>query len=685
MRKEKIGCSLSDSIISEAVLVIYTVKKINFLPEGHTCRQFLCCLRKNALTVMHFLLPAEAAGKMQGTKGKVHFCPAKIPFCPLCMSGRRTYTGDSSAEGTPVFNAGMYLIKDAGKENEKGTRKERKRMRKKGKFLKRISACLMAAALLISSGCGSTSTTGSTAADTTEAAEQQAAAGTESGSEEGTQAQTETEESMYPLQEKVHLTLAMVEEPAVTANAADLAATPFGQAWQEATGVELEIMQLADNDALNLLYASGDLPDMIAYHGYTGGPEKAVKDQIIEPLNEYMKYAPDLQAVMDSNDLWRRSNMTADGDIIGFPFIRGDKFLQTSVGLMVRKDWLDDLGLEVPQTADELYEVLKAFKEEKGAEVPFSAGSYWFRNVGIEHGIFTSPFGLVKAGFYQVDGTVHYGYAEEEYKGVLEYLNKLYTEGLLDPNFQTIDDNAVRANIMNGQAGVTVGNTGGYMGTMLETMKNDPNFDLAGFGPLVANRGDTAMSTHYDAALPGDYVIITPACQNKEAAVKFLNYGYTEAGNMLFNFGIEGVSYTIEDGKPVYTDLIMNNPEGLTKQLALAQYTRAWQNGPFVQDRGYIEQYCSLPQQQEALTNWTTSDAEKYAMPPVSVSEADATEYSKLSGDINTYISEMTIRYITGLESLDTFESGYLATLESMGVDRLIELQQTALDDFNAR
>ncbi len=107
MRKEKIGCSLSDSIISEPVFVTHTIK-INFLPEGHTCRQFLCRLEKKALSAMYFLPPAETAGKMQGTKGKVHFCPAKIPFCPLCMSGRRTYTGDSSAEGTPVFNAGMY-------------------------------------------------------------------------------------------------------------------------------------------------------------------------------------------------------------------------------------------------------------------------------------------------------------------------------------------------------------------------------------------------------------------------------------------------------------------------------------------------------------------------------------------------------------------------------------------------
>lgn len=118
------------------------------------------------------------------------------------------------------------------------------------------------------------------------------------------------------------------------------------------TGVELEIMQLADIDALNLLYASGELPDLIYYSGYTGGEQKAIKDKIMQPLNDYMQYAPDLQAVMDSNELYKKSNTTMDGDIIGFPFIRGDDYLRTSAGLIIRQDWLDDLNMELSQTPD---------------------------------------------------------------------------------------------------------------------------------------------------------------------------------------------------------------------------------------------------------------------------------------------------------------------------------------------
>lgn len=557
---------------------------------------------------------------------------------------------------------------------------------KKGK----ITACILAAVMALSlCACGSggdSKPSGSTAASKPAEGENKPTEGKKQDNQGTTEdAAGNAAEITYPLEEKVHLTMAMVENATVTANATDLAHTPFGEEWQKATGVELEIMQLADIDALNLLYASGELPDLIYYSGYTGGEQKAIKDKIIQPLNDYMEYAPDLQAVMDSDDLYKKSNTTMDGDIIGFPFIRGDDYLRTSAGLIIRQDWLDDLNMEIPQTPDELYNVLKAFKEQKGATAPFSAANFWLRDVGIGQGAITSPFGLVKGGFYQIDNKVHFGYAEKEYKDLLVFLNKLYAEGLLDPNFQSVDDNTVRANMMNGDSGVTFGPVGGYIGNMLQTMEGDASFNLSGFGPLVAKRGDRSMSTQYDAALKGIYVVVTPQCKNIEAAVKFLNYGYTQAGHNLFNFGIEGVSYTMENGVPTYTDIIMHNPEGWTKQLALAQYTMAWNDGPFVQDKRYSEQYADLPQQQAALKSWTTSDASKYDMPPVRVAEENASEYSKLTGDINTFISEMTVKYITGLESLDTFETEYLGTLQSMGVDRVIELQQGALDDFNAR
>jgi putative aldouronate transport system substrate-binding protein len=492
----------------------------------------------------------------------------------------------------------------------------------------------------------------------------------------------------YPLEGGATLSIAIVEEAQVTANAKTLGDTPLGQAWQKNTGVTLEFQHPSSDDAMNLLFASGDLPDIVItnFNSYTGGPVKAIKDRIVEPLDSYIdECAPDLKAILNSNDLYRKSTSSADGHIIGFPFIRGDEMLLVAGGLMVRQDWLDDLGLGVPQTPDDMYETLKAFRDEKGAEVPFSVGISWLRDI-INHGVITSPFGLPKADFYQRDGEVHYGAAEAEYRDVLAYLNKLCAEGLLDPSFASIDGNTQNANIMNGDSGITAGALGGGLGNYLQTMEEtDPGYNLTGFGPLVARPGDTAMSTRYENPVVGIFAVITPNCANKEAAAQLLNYGYTEAGNLLFNFGIEGESYLMKNGVPTYTELITRNPNGLTMRLALAQYTRAWAGGgAFVQDAGYMVQYAARPQQQAALKAWSDSSASLYKLPPVSISEADSAEYSRLMSDIDTYVSEMLVKFVAGLEPLDGFDA-YISTLEQMGIGRVIELQQNALIEFGTR
>lgn len=82
---------------------------------------------------------------------------------------------------------------------------------------------------------------------------------------------------------------------------------------------------------------------------------------------------------------------------------------------------------------------------------------------------------------------------------------------------------------------------------------------------------------------------------------------------------------------------------------------------------------------------WCTSDAINYQLPAVVIAEESASEFSKLTADINVYIEEMMIKYITGQESLDTFETEYLPTLQSMGVEKVIEMYQKALDNYNAR
>lgn len=556
----------------------------------------------------------------------------------------------------------------------------------KHQMLKKVLSSLMTATLAFSlCACGNAKDIGDASTSAQEESKTSGAAessvtSSDSSSEEA------SKETMYPIEGNVTLTLAMVDRSAVTANAKHQFDTPLGKAWQEATGVTIEVIQCANQDALNLLIAGGDLPDLMYWTpgNYSGGAAKAIKDGVIEPLNDYIEeYAPDLNAVLESNDVWRKSNLTSGGQIIGAPFIRGEDFLCTSAGLIIRQDWLDDLGLEVPHTPDELYDVLKAFKEEKGAAIPMTITNTWMKHL-VNQGMISSAFDLVRVSWYQIDGEIHLGYAEEQYKDVLVFLNKLYNDGLLDPNYMTNGEDTCRSNMANGISGVTVGASGGMIGNILSAVEEtDTTFNLTGFGPLVAKEGDIPYSGQFDNAVKGPALTMTSQCENKEAAIKFMNYGYTEEGSLLLNFGIEGESYTMVDGYPTYTEVITNNSNGWTMQQALAQYTMSWNDGPMVQDRRYMEQYAARPQQQAALAQWSNTTASDYQVPTLSIAEDAKAEYDKLWADIDTYISEMFVQYVTGQASLEGFETEYLSQLEKMGIDRVLELQQEALDTFN--
>lgn len=557
---------------------------------------------------------------------------------------------------------------------------------KTGKALVALMA-LLTASSLCACGAGGNASSAAPSASSAAPAASSAAASSEAASSQ------EAAGVAYPIPEGGKLTIAMTEEAQVTANAATLGDTPFAKELMAQTGLELEYKHPAGKDGMNLLFASGDYPDIIAcypfFTDYAGGPVKAIKDNVIVPVNDLMAYMPDLQAVFDGNELYRKSCITPTGEIIGAPMIRNGEELLTSAGLIIRQDWLDDLGLDTPETPEEVASVLREFRDKKGATVPFSFTLTQLRSFGLGTtggSCLTSPFGLPTVGFYQHEGKVYNGFYQPEYKDVLAWLHSLYAEGLLDPNFATIEDSVQSSNIMNGQSGITIGRLNGGVGGYLQTMADkDPAFNVIGFGPLVANKGDVPLTTHYSNPVNGYFNVITSSCKNQELAAMFLNYPYTEKGHLLYNFGIEGVSYTMENGQPTYTELITKNPDGLNMQYALAQYTRSWSGDGMLQDPLYIIQYSPFPQQKETLKRWTNSTAKDYKMPLVSVADEYANEYSALISDINTYTDEMTIRFITGQESLDNFEGTYLATLKSMNIERAIELQQMALDEFNAR
>jgi len=470
------------------------------------------------------------------------------------------------------------------------------------------------------------------------------------------------------------------------------AETPFFQEWQKRTGVSMKFTAPPTGQAkqtLNVLLASGDLPDMIEFNfkdDFPGGPEKAIKDGYILKLNDVIdKYAPNLKKYLKEHPDVDKMVKTDNGSYYAFPFIRGDQSLMVYQGPVIRKDWLDELGLPMPTTVDEWTATLKAFKEKKGATAPFTANSLPRVLNDFNNGPFMGAYGVTR-DFYLDGNNIKFGPAEKGYKDFLALFRSWYADGLLDKNIATVDTKAWDSNIASGSSGATVGNAGGGIGKWQPLVEaKDPKASLVAAPYPVAKKGDTAFFGQMDQPFSaGGMVAITATSKNVELAARMLDYGYSEEGHMYFNFGQEGVSYKMENGYPKYTDLLLKNPDKLAPAQAMSKYIRANYNGPFVQDKRYLEQYLALQSQRDAVGIWQKTDVAKHKLPPITPTPEESSEFAKIMTDINTLVDEMTLKIILGTEPLDSFEK-YQDKMKQLKLDRALEIQKAALDRYNKR
>lgn len=514
----------------------------------------------------------------------------------------------------------------------------------------------------------------------------------------GSDAKAETTNSTGPTK----LTLWAPLNANIAQVAQDFSETAYWQNYMKATNTDIEFQHVsAANDGVltesfNILIASGDYPDVIQYKwiDYPGGPQAAIDDGVIIPLNDVCeKYCPNITAFLAEHPDIAKMISTDDGTYYCFPFLRGESYennaLLFSEGWVWRKDLLDKIGMDVPETPDELYEVLKAF-QALGIEKPAS-----IRKDHISR-VFAPGFDSYgdSGAYYVEDGVVKNGFIENNRKDYLEFVHKLYAEKLLDNDYLSVDKKKMGVNILNGYCGVGYAPGGSGIGTWLPQMqKDDPTVELVSARPISPEKGRLSkfakMNNLYDNS--GSSSAITTSCKNVEAVAKFLDYSYSEEGRLLDNFGIEGETYEMVDGYPTYTAKIrpMNGAaetkDGLTFMQGLSMYTRLYATGGYIQDPRYIEQYYDLPELNDAAKLWAQTDYGKYIYPPTTLSSSEAEEFAKIMNQVNTYVEEMETKFITGVLDIDKEWDGYIAQIKKFGIERAIELKQAAYDRYMSK
>jgi len=457
---------------------------------------------------------------------------------------------------------------------------------------------------------------------------------------------------------------------------------------EEATGVKVDFKHPAGAQAaeqFNLMITANDMTDVIEYDWLTvpGGPERYIKDGKIVDIGPYLEeYAPNLSKVLAERPELKKMISTDSGAIYAFPFIRGDDFLMTYMGIAIREDWLNELKLEIPTTIDEWYTVLKAFKEQDPNknglpdEIPLElTWGNWNATSA-----FMGAWG-VSNNFYQEDGKIKYGPLEPGFEEFIKTIRKWYEEGLIDTEYSTNDATLRDAKITGNQTGAFVTYT---LGRHAQLMKEHPTFSLTPAPYPVLNKGDKPILGQKTTAFAGLGAAVTTVNKNIEETIKWLDYKYGEEGHLLFNFGVEGESYVMKDGYPAFTDQIMKNPDGLPTAQALAQYALSNSSGPFLQDKRWMEQNSAAAVNgRKSLDVWMEAENKKQ-LPPITPTQDESTRFASIMNDINTYKSEMLDKFVMGVEPIENFAK-FVSSIQGMGIEEAIQIQQAALDRYNNR
>ncbi|MGG6311949.1 extracellular solute-binding protein [Paenibacillus macerans] len=216
---------------------------------------------------------------------------------------------------------------------------------------------------------------------------------------------------------------------------------------------------------------------------------------------------------------------------------------------LIREDWLKESGLSLPETTEQFYQALKAFKKTRLEK--YGETIYPYGQIDYYH---TAPLQYSFWDWDRITGEDLYanpGWVMPGNKAAFRFLNQLYHEGLIDPDFH-LDRFAqqFQRDLVNGRVGAATPNTNEpvYMGYLAELQKNDPNAMLTPIDPFTNANGKKAKPILEHT---GMYIMVPQTSPNAEAAIKYLNWMAQPENYITLQNGIEGETYRMEDGLPI--------------------------------------------------------------------------------------------------------------------------------------
>lgn len=432
-------------------------------------------------------------------------------------------------------------------------------------------------------------------------------------------------------------------------------------------------------EALNLMLASGNIPDIVGSSRLKDFVNQYGPEGAFLPLNELIEeHAPNLKAFLDERPEIASAISAADGNMYYVPYLPDGKYGRA---YFIRYDWLDALELDVPESVEEVEEVLRAFKTQDpngnglADEVPYFARQWpeLIRLVTLWDG--RSSGSDTYHDFMVVDGKIEHPYAGEGYRDGISNLARWYEEGLVDAEVFTRGSSAREYLLSENLGGMThdwFASTSGYN----RLSDSIDGFSFKAFAPPASVSG-VRMEEHRRIPIKPDGWAIGHTNEHPVETIKYFDFWFTEKGRRLANFGAEGEQYTMVDGQPVFTDAVLNSDEPVNAQL--------WGVGSQLQARGFFQDYSYEEQwsNEYALEGIALYDEGDYLIDQflgVAFTADEQRVYDRSWPSIRDYMLERQQAWVLGTGDVMEDWDDYIATVNDMGLQDVLEVMNTAYE-----
>ncbi|MGN0178325.1 MAG: extracellular solute-binding protein [Monoglobaceae bacterium] len=541
----------------------------------------------------------------------------------------------------------------------------------------RLTAAAMCAMMLLS-GCGGKSTS------------------SEKATEEYVADQNLNAPGEFPVcKEKITITVGIPKDPLVQ----DYDTNLYTKLLEEKMNCDIEFTYLPSSSSeaqqkLELMVSAGgnDLPDVIINVPISDSTiSRYASKGFIIPLNEYYENsAYYLNDVCEKEPELKKMITMTDGNIYVVP--RYLKIMQNELGyrMWIYEPWLEKLGLEMPKTLDEFYNVLKAFKEQDpngngiADEIPLlgatNGGESWFKDfIAAAY----QPIDPQSKYLYPENGKIKAAYIQPEYKEAIKYMNKLCSEGLLSPSSFTSDAAQCKQTVQNPN-GVQVGAFTSMAPTYLSS--SDERKDGYKIMPPLTREDGTGYAV-YAASIPVNAFYITKNCKNPEAAFRMGDIMMSEEMTIHSRFGQKGTDWLepTEDQKSMYDSMGYEAKINPVLTWGSPQNSH-WQNGA----AGYRSYALSFSTVDSGTNIFETEIANKLQtymdkIPKEYITKLIYTEeemdtVNEIQQNIDAYKTDNVTRFIIGDLDIESGWDSYVEELKKIGVDELVQISQDAYD-----